>query len=176
MPDKILKSSSQKSASTHLRTSGRRPGNRLTKDETKLAKEKFLKSFASNGNVRAACMVAGIDRSTVHNWSEHDAQFSMQYNLAKEDVNDAIRGEIYRRAMIGEEKIVTSMGKVVYHENKPLTVREKSDTLLMFHAKSRMSEYRDKQQLDINGTLVIKTEWGGGALMDEEVQHGNSIS
>lgn len=143
---------SKKRASS--RTSVRSQGHRPTQAEKIEAQEKFLKSFASNGNVRAACMAAGIDRSTVHYWSEHDEQFSMQYNLSKEDVNDAIRAEIYRRGMFGEERFVTSMGKVVYHEDKPLTIKEKSDVLLMFHAKARMPEYRDKQTVDMNANLT----------------------
>jgi hypothetical protein len=113
------------------KTSVRMRGSRPTKEERKEAQEKFLKSFAANGNVRAACMVAGVDRTAVHYWNEHDEQFSMKYNLAKEDVNDTIRAEIFRRGVIGEERFVTSVGKVVYHEGKPLTIREKSDTLLM---------------------------------------------
>lgn len=136
-----LKSALQKNAH---RTSTRRPGQRLTAKETKEKQETFLKTFANTGNVRAACMQADIDRSTVHRWNEVDEHFSMQYNIAKEDVNDMIRAEIMRRAVHGEERYVTSMGKVVYHNEKPLTIKEKSDVLLMFHAKSRMPEYRDK--------------------------------
>jgi hypothetical protein len=127
-------------------------GQKINKEQRKEVQEKFLKSFAANGNVRAACMYAGIERTTVHYWSEHDEIFSMQYNLAKEDVNDTIRAEIFKRAVIGEERFITSMGKIVYHENKPLTIREKSDTLLIFHAKSRMPEYRDKAAI-INNIL-----------------------
>lgn len=141
MPDKP---SSSTSSPFKKSTSVRVKGQKISNEQRKETQEKFLKSFAANGNVRAACMAAGIDRSTVHYWSEHDEQFSMRYNLAKEDVNDAIRAEIYKRAVIGEERFVTSMGKVVYHDGKPLTIREKSDTLLIFHAKSRMPEYRDK--------------------------------
>jgi hypothetical protein len=139
-------STSKKTTSTY------RSGPRFSKEQRKEVQKKFLKSFAANGNVRAACMAAGIERTTVHYWSEHDEEFSMQYNLAKEDVNDTIRAEIFKRAVIGEERFVTSVGKVVYHEGKPLTIREKSDTLLMFHAKSRMPEYRDKAAI-INNIL-----------------------
>lgn len=135
--------------SSHIRTSTRRPGQKLTRAETEQKQAQFLKSFASNGNVRIACAAAGIDRSTVRNWEEHDETFSMQYNLAKEDVNDAIRAEIFRRGMFGDEEYVTGFGKVVYHEGKPLTIRKKSDTLLMFHARARMPEYRDKQDIDL---------------------------
>lgn len=144
--------SSKKGAS---RTSVRRHGTRPTAEERRVAQETFLKAFANNGNVRAACMAAGIDRSTVHYWAEHDEPFSMRYTLAKEDVNDAIRAEIYRRGMFGDEEYVTSMGKVVYHDGAPLTIRRKSDVLLMFHAKSRMPEYRDKQQVEHSGSIDI---------------------
>ena len=151
MSDETGRPTKEKSA--HVRTSRRRQGIRLTKAQTIAAQAAFLKSFANNGNVRAACAQAGIDRSTVHAWEEHDETFSLRYNLSKEDVNDMIRAEIYRRAMIGEERFVTSMGKVVYHEEKPLTIREKSDTLLIFHAKARMPEYREKNALTINTIL-----------------------
>lgn len=156
MPENINTSSQKKSIQTHRRTTTRRKGVRLSATQRAVAQETFLEAFAANGNVRVACLKANIDRSTVHQWQEHDETFNMRYHLAKEDVNDAIRAEIYRRAMYGEERFVTSMGKVVYHEDKPLTIREKSDTLLIFHAKARMPEYRDKQQdvtvnVDVNG-------------------------
>jgi hypothetical protein len=146
------------SKKNHVRTSSRSQGVRLTKEQTQEAQDKFLKAFASNGNVRAACMSAGIDRQTVYRWSEHDEQFAMKYNLAKADVDDAIRAEIYRRGMFGEERFVVAQGKIVYGPDnpdgtrgKPLTYKEKSDTLLIFHAKSRMPEYRDKQQVELTG-------------------------
>ncbi len=153
MPDKP---SSSTSSTPKKSTSVRVKGQKINKEQRKETQEKFLKSFAANGNVRVACMAAGVDRSAVHYWSEHDDQFNMRYNLAKEDVNDTIRAEIFKRAVIGEERYVTSMGKVVYYENKPLTIREKSDTLLMFHAKSRMPEYRDKQP-EVNIHTEINT-------------------
>lgn len=151
MAESSSSSSPKKRASTSVHAKGRR----MNSAQRKEAQEKFLKSFASNGIVRAACLAAGIDRTTVRYWEEHDEQFSMQYNLAKADVDDAIRAEIYRRAMFGEERYVTSIGKVVEHEGKPLTYREKSDTLLIFHAKARMPEYRDRQQVEHSGSIDV---------------------
>lgn len=51
--------------STHIRTSTRRKGQRLTTEERRLAQEKFIKAFAMSANVRAACMAAGVDRSLI---------------------------------------------------------------------------------------------------------------
>ncbi len=166
------KPSLQKNTSSHVRTSARRPGHRLTEEQTHEAQEKFLKAFASNGNVRVACTAAGIDRSTVHAWTEHDEQFSMEYNLAKEDVNDAIRAEIYRRGMFGEERFVVAQGRIVNGpDGKPLTYREKSDTLLIFHAKSRMPEYRDKQQVEHSGSIDVS---GAAESLFQKVAMGMS--
>ena len=167
MPDHLHTSTPQK----HIRRKGQRP----TKEQRKQEQDAFLKAFASSGNVRAACMAAGINRSAVYSWSETDVEFTIRYNQAKSDVDDAIRAEIYRRGMFGEERYVIAQGKIVYHEGKPLTIREKSDTLLIFHAKSRMSEYRDKQQLEVTGDLTIKTQWGSGALDEEEEIHREKL-
>lgn len=136
-------------------TSDYPPGPRFTKEQRKETQETFLKSFAVNGNVRAACIQAGVDRSTVHYWAEHDEEFNIKYNQAKEDVNDIIRSEILKRGIVGEKRYVTSAGKVVYHEGQPLTIQEKSDTLLIFHAKSRMPEYRDKQSIEHSGSIDV---------------------
>lgn len=171
MPENIITSTSKKHTS-HTRTSRRRQGVRLTAEQRITAQNTFLETFASTGNVRASCMKAGVDRSAVRQWEEHDTAFSVLYNQAKEDVNDAIRAEIFRRGMYGEEEIITSMGKPVYEQipvlnpdgtpkldknNKPimrqgkmLTQKRKSDVLLMFHAKSRMPEYRDKGMQIVN--------------------------
>jgi hypothetical protein len=131
----------------------RRRGQHPTQEERIELQDKFLKAFASNGNVRVACASAGISRTSIYAWIEHDADFSMRYNMAQKDVDDAIRAEIYRRAMFGEERYVVAQGKIVYAPDgkTPLTFKEKSDTLLIFHAKSRMPEYRDKQQVELTG-------------------------
>lgn len=130
----------------------------------------FLEDFSIHGNVSKACRTAGIERKTLYRWKERSTTFLFRYNQAVEAAKDNIREEIYRRAHDGWDEEVYQLGKYAGD------VHKYSDTLLMFHAKAIMPEYREKQQIDINGTLVIKTEWGGGALEEEEVQHGSSIS
>ena len=169
MSDHLHTSTPQK----HIRRKGQRPTAAQRIDE----QNAFLKAFASSGNVRTACMAAGINRSAVYSWSETDVEFTIRYNQAKADVDDAIRAEIYRRGMFGEERYVIAQGKIVMGPDgkTPLTIREKSDTLLIFHAKSRMVEYRDKQQLEVTGDLTIKTQWGSGALDEEEEIHREKL-
>src|SRR5690348_12236367 len=90
----------------------RRPGQRMTKVERAQAQETFLKSFRNTANVRASCMAAGIDRTTIYAWLEKDEMFSLEYRQAELDANDMLRAEILQRATKGYEKPVVSMGKI----------------------------------------------------------------
>lgn len=128
----------------------------------------FLESFAKHGIIQRACDDANVNRSTVTRWKEHEDQFLIRYNIAKEQACDVVREEIRKRAQDGWDEAVYQLGK---HAG---TVHKYSDTLLIFRAKALMEEYRDKHQVQVSGSLTIKTEWGGGALMEEsEVQHGS---
>lgn len=134
----------------------RRPGQRLTKKERETAQEVFLQAFSNTANVRAACMKAGISRTIIYEWAEHDEQFSHRFKQAELDANDMIRGELFRRAVQGYDRPVTSMGKQVYAEGgKPLMERVYSDTLLSLLAKARMPEFRDKQHIEHSGSIDV---------------------
>lgn len=141
--------SEQINTTTPQRT--RRRGQRMTDKERKAAQEKFLKTFSETANVRAACKEAGIDRSQVYRWQEHDEIFGFKFRQASEEANDLIRAALWRRGLHGIERYVISQGKLVYGpDGKPLTEREYSDNLLALLAKARMPEFRDKSQLDVN--------------------------
>lgn len=125
------------------------------------AQDVFLESLAEHGIISLACKKAHINRSTFYRWKEKP-QFKKLYDTALEDAKDNIKAEIYRRAHDGVEEPVYQLGKYCG------TTTKYSDTLLIFHAKMLMPEYRDKQQVEHSGKIDIKTEWGGGQLGDDE--------
>lgn len=108
----------------------------------------FLEEFSIHGNVTQACRVVRIDRSTLYRWKEHDEEFSLRYNQAFEEAKDNIRAEIRRRGHDGFDEQVLVGGKI--H-----TIHKYSDTLLIFHAKMLMPEYREKQQLEVTGHIDV---------------------
>src|SRR6266699_5430000 len=110
---------------------------------TKARQKLFLEAYAEQCNVLLAARSAGINRVTVYRWLEHDEDFSFAYNQAKEDAKDTLRAEIYRRGHDGWNESVYEMGVLTR------TVRKYSDTLLIFHAKMLMPEYREKQSLEV---------------------------
>lgn len=159
-----MRNLSSSSSPNKKRASARVQGKKLNAVQRREAKEKFLKAFADQGIVRVACMAAGVDRSAIRYWEEHDEKFSMQYHLAKSDVDDAIRAEIFKRAMLGDDETTIEQVTVLDADGKPIEIRHKtstskrkSDTLLIFHAKARMPEYREKTQVDVSthGTVEV---------------------
>ena len=122
---------------------------KLTDADRAIAKAAFLEAYAKTGIVRPAAEIAGVSRQTVYEWQEHDEAFTIGFNQARQAADDAIRAEIHRRAIEGIDKPVYQGGRMVG------TIREYSDTLLIFQAKARMPEYRDKQQIEHTGELAI---------------------
>lgn len=142
-------------SSTVLRV--RRQGQQMTPQERLEAQANFLGRFAEDGNVTEACIAAGIHRSLVYQWQKKHKAFADLFTEAENQVKDRVRAEIFHRAVVGDEEVVVSMGKVMYGaDGKPLTVRKKSDALLMFHAKMLMKEYREKQSVEHSGTIDIE--------------------
>ena len=109
----------------------------------KAAQAAFLAAFEKSANVTQACRAADIDRSTFYDWMEKYETFSLLYHQAEQTANDNIRAEIFRRGHDGWDEAVYQLGK--YRG----TVRKYSDTLLIFLAKARMPEFREKQSLEV---------------------------
>lgn len=101
-----------------------------------------------------SCHEAGIDRTTVYRWLEHDEAFSVRYHLAEQDAADVVRAAIVRRGIHGYEVPVVSQGKIVMHNGKPLTERKYSDACLLALAKARVPEFRDKVDVNMQGSVT----------------------
>jgi hypothetical protein len=145
----------ENNTTTHKK--GRR-GQRLTPEQKEIAQNVFLTSFAQNANVTAACRTAGIDRSSFYRWQEKDETFGFCYKQAEAEANDVIRAAIFKRAILGIDEPLHYLGKLVTDEQKkPVTVKKYSDTLLIFLAKARMPEFRERQQVEMSGP-------GGGPI------------
>jgi hypothetical protein len=146
--------SNQSDSPTPQRARVRRQGQRMNTAERRAAQDKFLKALSNTANVRAACMQARIDHSTVYYWQEHDEQFSFQFKQANTDANWLLFGEAWRRAMQGEVRYVVSRGDVVLDaDGAPLTYQERSDRMLELLLKARLPEFRDKSAVTINNIL-----------------------
>lgn len=129
----------------------RKRGGPLSPKRREAAQAAFLAAYAETGIITSAAQTAGVNRTTIYEWQEHDETFALRFKQAEAVSNEVIRAEIHRRAVTGWDEPVYQLAKYAG------VVRKYSDTLLIFEAKRRMPEYRDKQQVEISGQLDINT-------------------
>jgi len=95
------------------------------------------------GNVRSACEVARVGRSSHYRWLAKDPGYREAFDVAKECAADLLESEAYRRAVHGVEE------PVGWYKGKPGgVVRKYSDVLLIFLLKGlRPEKYRERVEL-----------------------------
>lgn len=114
-------------------------------------REKFLEALASFANVTLACKKVGVTRSKIYEWRSEDPSFKKDWDDAIDLGTDSLEDEAVRRAHEGTLKPVYQGGKKVG------SIREYSDTLLIFLLKGRRPErFRDKVEHDLTGKLTVE--------------------
>ncbi len=105
-------------------------------------------AFRQTCNVRRACEIAKVGRSSHYRWLEEDPEYREAFELAKEQAGDLLESEAIRRAFEG---VVEPTG---WYKGEPgAYVRRYSDTLLIFLLKGAMPEkYHDR--VELGGSIV----------------------
>ena len=99
---------------------------------TKELQQRFLEALADTGSVSTAASVAGTSRTRVYELRKADPTFAIAWQDAEENAVDRLEDEARRRALEGVPEPLVSAGKLVRDdEDKPITVRRYSDSLLL---------------------------------------------
>lgn len=108
----------------------------------------FLAAYQETGNVRLACKVARVGRSSHYRWLEEDSPYGEAFDLTKEDAAELLEAEAHRRAVEGVEK------PTGWYKGQPGGyVREYSDILLIFLLKGLLpAKYKDR--VEVRGGLA----------------------
>lgn len=127
------------------------------------AAQAFLNSFRETGVVQLSCRAANIGFATIYDWKNTNREvkgeaekdfrkwFRKEFEMAKEEANSALEGEVYRRAVVGNPRIVRDR-----HGKEVGTTRDYSDLLLIFLTKARMPErFRDNFGVNIGDTVNL---------------------
>jgi hypothetical protein len=102
----------------------------------------FIEELARSGNVLLSSRKAGVNRATVYVARKDDPAFADQWDDAIDEAVDLLEAVARGRAVNGTEKPVYRGGVQVG------TIREYSDTLLMFLLKAHRPErFRDSYDL-----------------------------
>jgi len=117
---------------------------------TQAKKSAFLAAFVQLGTVLHAAEAAGIERKSHYRWLA-DPIYAAAFAEAEDKAREAMVREARRRAIEGTEKPVYQGGKLVG------TIREYSDTLLIFLMKGAMPEtYRERVDINMDIRTAIE--------------------
>ena len=117
------------------------------RDDTEM-REGYLSLIREGYTNKDAAAACGCSSQYFRRRRKEDPAFQEQYEIAREDGNDVIRGEIKRRAVDGILEPVYQKGMLVGHK------KVFSDNLLVHLSKSRMpEEFGDKQTVQHNHKL-----------------------
>jgi hypothetical protein len=142
----------------------------LPEDVVTRRKEMILQYLAEGWSARHACEMAGCTPPTLRNYRQADPGYDEQVAEAIEMGTDALEDTALKRARFGVDKPVFYQGEVVG------SVREYSDTLLIFLLKGRRPEkYTERMRTtlevgDANATFTFDT---GNAAPERIVEARN---
>lgn len=114
-------------------------------------RDAFLAAFARLGTLTHAAEAAGTDRSSHYYWMEHDPEYPHLFAEAGKQATDSLEREAIRRAVEGVDKPV--------YQGKELvgTIREYSDTLLIFLMKGAMpGKYRERVEITLDASAEAR--------------------
>lgn len=140
---------------TRKKKAGQRPANKAGERKkaraalhkaTQLKKERFLDVYGKVGTITAAAQGAGITRKTHYLWLKDDDKYSDAFQEKTEEAGERLEQEARRRAVAGTDKPIVYQGEISRDkEGKPVTIKEYSDTLLIFLMKGAMpNKYGDR--------------------------------
>lgn len=130
-------------------------------------KKAFLSAFAQCGNISHACRLANCSRTLVYKWLNEEPEFKVQFDEADTQATENLEREAYRRACEGTLRPVYQGGRKVG------TIREFSDTLLIFLLKGRKPNmYRDNVKTEHTGSIGVNV---GGTVGVIQVVEDPSI-
>lgn len=106
-------------------------------------RKSFLEGLKACANVRQACEMAGIERTTAYKARERDPSFAAEWEQVIQDAIDSLESEAWRRAREG----VTRVEPIMYQGQKVAekVITEYSDNLITFLLKAnRPEKYREQ--------------------------------
>lgn len=105
---------------------------------------RFFGALRNSGNVRAACLAAGVTRSAAYKARATSALFRAAWTEALEDGVDVLEAEARRRAMSGSDQLLMFLLKAhrpgVYREDR---ARERSEDDTVAEARAGVIDLAD---------------------------------
>ena len=116
---------------------------------TQANKRSFLNRYAETGRLDRAADLASCSVYSHYHWIKDDPEYAAAFAEARAMVADRLEDEAVRRARDGIDK------PIYYKGLRVDTIRDYSDSLLMFLLKGRRPEvYRDNVDITSGGQVL----------------------
>lgn len=162
------------------------------------AKQKaFLRAYTAVGSITEAAKACKMSRSSHYEWMEHEPEYAEAFTAAQEEAVETLEAECWRRAKDGVHEPVIYQGRLQFLpkfdrktktvkidpttkrpiiSDVPLTVRKKSDVLLIFLLKAlRPDKYRDNFKGEIT-TISRAGKIDLSVLTDDEFEQLRALT
>ncbi len=114
-------------------------------------KKAFLSAYVEMGNISQAAEAANVSRKVHYDWLKEDPDYVKDFESAHKASGDRLEQEARRRAVQGVDK------PIFYKGDQVATIKEYSDTLLIFLMKGAMPEkYKDRFEHSGNNDKPIR--------------------
>lgn len=124
-------------------------------DTTERNKRVFLAAYGESGVLTDAARIAGVSRTTVYEWQEHDDHFAHEMRQKLEESTELLEREAIRRARDGvvKETPIHHNGKIIY----TVVEHKYSDGLMMFMLKGRKPDtYRENLNIETHERVPLE--------------------
>jgi hypothetical protein len=148
---------------------------RLTSAKRKL----FLKAYVASGTIVGAARAVSVSDTLHYDWMK-DPEYAAAFVEAEKQAIAYLEAELFRRVYEGTEEPVVYQGELSYRKdkngkltNKPLTIRRKNDTLLIFALKGKKPDvYRDnfRGEINVTGDMRVNHQLTLRTLSDEQLE------
>lgn len=127
----------------------------------------FLMCLKDTGNITAACMVSGLDRSHIYKRRASNAEFREQWNAALEISIDKLEHVARHRAIKGTKEPIYYKGELIDHVYRP------SDRLMELLLKAhRPEKFNPIQKLEHSGGVSVSImQFGSAAPGAKTIEH-----
>jgi len=141
-----------------------RVGVRIPENVKKQRQVSFLEAYVVSGAVLGAARLTGEADTTHYEWMK-DPDYAAAFVDAEKRAIAHLEAELFNRVYQGTDEPVIYQGELCYQKDKagrktdkPLTIKRKSDTLLIFALKGKKPEvYRDTLNSNVNVTANVQT-------------------
>lgn len=118
--------------------------------------QRFVKAVEATGVISQAARLTKLSRKQHYTWMLESPEYRQQIEDALKTFADMMELELFDRIANGTEEALVYAGQIQYKKDAngaltdiPLTVRKKSDLLLVFGLKALKPHYRDNFRAEI---------------------------